>query len=473
MRRLAARLFRDHAGATALTFALLTPLLVLLGGGTVDVVNASMRQSNLQQAADAAAVGAVARYSPGYQAALTMTLSGPVSDSITVVNDQAIFTANRTASTDTTVTAIAGSACGGSTLVCKNGTAVQSKVSVTGTFTTSFLGLIGQPSIKLAATSQATANIPTYINYYIIVDTSQSMGIAATPADMQTLYNRVATYGEGTGGETGCVFGCHVPAYRQCCSGAIQPISNEDLAHNTLYGPRITLRIDAAVTAIQNIITQAQNTAGSTGNIQFALYTMSGYQKNGSEMTAVSPLSADYTTLSADAYSNIDLGSNDPAGYGDSDFATQLTQFNAAIPASGTGLTSKSPLNYVFIITDGLKDTNFSSHSDSAFDRTLCQPIKAKASVGVIYTTYIPITSQPTGTYNPGATNYEGNYLALAAPYLPPTNPTTPTSTNIPSSLLSCASNSSLYFEASDGPDLISAMAKLFAQTQKTARLAQ
>ena len=87
--------FKDRSGNTALIFALLTPVLVLLGGGAIDVTQASMRQASLQQAADAAAVGAVARNSPGYKYAVnSMTGYGAVPDSVTSTGTAAIFNAN-------------------------------------------------------------------------------------------------------------------------------------------------------------------------------------------------------------------------------------------------------------------------------------------------------------------------------------------------------------------------------------------
>ena len=109
-----------------------------------------MRQANLQQAADAAAVGAVSRTSPGYEAALQMTADGPIADSVTKVNTQGLFDANFHKSGETTVSSVSGSACSGATLVCKTGTVVSSVVTVNGTFAPNFLGLIGQHSIKLS-----------------------------------------------------------------------------------------------------------------------------------------------------------------------------------------------------------------------------------------------------------------------------------------------------------------------------------
>ncbi len=136
---------------------------------------------------------------------------------------------------------------------------------------TLFGGLINRSTIPVSGGSQSTAHPVTYVNYYILVDTSQSMGIGATATDMQNLYNRVQSYGNALPGDIGCVFGCHV---KQTQSGQTQKYTNEDLAHNSKYGTPITLRIDAAIAAIQDIVSAASATAGNTRNIQFGVYTI-------------------------------------------------------------------------------------------------------------------------------------------------------------------------------------------------------
>ncbi len=453
------RLFANRRGNVALIFALLTPLLVLAAGGTIDVVHASMRQAQLQAAVDAAGVGAVARTSPGYKYALNMPVDGLVPDTITLTGAQGLFAANWRGWNDTTVSAVFGNACGGSTLVCKQGTAVKSNVQATGVFKTSFLSLIGHPTISLNAISQTVDNTPTYINYYVIVDISQSMGIASTPADMANLYNRVAASGNGSGYETGCVFGCHVAAPSTIHSGN-QYFTNEQLAHD--ISPKITLRIDSAVTALQGIISQASASTNGYGNVKIGLYTMSQDPVTNVLVNTVSPPTADFNTLSGLAGS-IDLGNNNSAGFGDSDFTDQINTFSNMIPANGTGGVG-SPLNYVFIVSDGLADSCQNSHCDGAFSSALCNQLQAKSTVGVIYTTYVPITDQAgSPSYNPNITAGEGNYNRLVVPYL----------NSIPQNLQQCASSQNLYFQASQGPEIVSAMAQLFAETQKTARIAQ
>ncbi len=474
-------------GNTALTFALLAPVLVLFTGGTIDYVNASQRRAQLQQAADATAVSAVARYSPGYEAANQLTAGGAVPDSTTSASANGVFNANWSGHRDTTAPQLTGTSCGGSTFVCRSGTNVYAAMTVTATFTPSFLGVLGLmpgfqaiKAIPMTVKAQATASTPTYVNYYVLVDASQSMGIAATAADMANLYSRVAQHGMATGGETGCVFGCHVPAYVTCCSGPTQTVSdgplagtamsNETLAHGpkdskgnliTYYGAPITLRIDSAITAIQNTITEAQIMAGGYANIQIGLYEINHGPSSGSYITPVSYPTSNYSALTT-AAATIDLGNNNAGGYGDTDFDDEIAAFASTLPANGNGATAATPENYVFIITDGLSDNSGASannHPTAAFNANDCKALQKNATVGVIYTTYTPIYNQ-----NNSSSGYENNFSNLVAPYL----------NAIPTNLKACTSDpTQYYFEASDGPALISKMQQLFSATQKSARVSQ
>jgi Flp pilus assembly protein TadG len=488
---------RGRSGNVALIFALLAPVLVLLTGGAVDIMDASTRRAQLQQALDAAAVASVARYSPGYEAANLMPAGGAVPDTVTATSTNGVFKANWTNPTDVSTPMVTGASCGGSTMVCRQGTSVNAVLNATANFNPIFLsiasivpGFQAMKTIQLNVTSKATASTPTYVNYFIIVDSSQSMGIASTPTDMANLYNRVSTYNNGSGGEYGCVFGCHVQAdnaykpNKGFNSSYLQPYTNEDLAHNSAFGTPITLRIDSAKTAIQNIVSLAKQAAGGYANIQFALYTMSHDPTTGSYYKTISGLSSNYDAVSA-AANNIDLGGNTMYGYGDTDFTDELNAFFPTeftknnISSNGDGSTPQNAQNYIFIITDGLSDNSGStvnSHPTKAFDTTLCTGMKKEATVGVIYTTYLPITAQMTNSsggvkYDPNLTTLEGNYQSLAQPYLPNTNTS---ATNVPNSLASCTSDASqYYFEASDGPTIINKMQQLFAATQKVAHISQ
>ena len=318
---------------------------------------------------------------------------------------------------------------------------------------TFFAGVLGFDTIPISGHATASASPVVYINYYIIVDISQSMGIGATETDMQNLYNRSQAAGNTTDGEPGCVFACHVPL-----NGQSQSV--EYLAHNV--SPTITLRIDSAIAAIQSIIRAAQTSAGANQNIKLGLYTMSQdpiapYPL----LNTISPLSSNYSALSA-AAPTIDLGDSTAGGPGDSNFSSQLNAFRTNILGpNGTGASPSSPLNYVFIITDGVADTPgpcTDGHCTAAFDSSLCDFIKTSATVGVIYTTYLPIYFS-----NNASNGFDPAYSALVAPF----------AANIAPALQSCASSSAFYYEASDGPSITTGMNALFASSERAVRLTQ
>jgi len=112
--------------------------------------------------------------------------------------------------------------------ISKTVNGINSTYTATLSYTTSvptfFAGILGMSSIPISGHAQATTTPLVYIRYYILLDISQSMGIGATAADMQNLYTRIANNGQGTGGETGCVFGCHVKESTQATLTKTTPI---------------------------------------------------------------------------------------------------------------------------------------------------------------------------------------------------------------------------------------------------------
>ena len=305
---------------------------------------------------------------------------------------------------------------------------------------THFGGLVGIGTFAIGGQAVASTSLTTYINYYILVDNSQSMGIGASQTDMVNLYNATKQLGYTDNGEPGCVFGCHVATYNR-------PWSNEQVAHNN----GVTLRIDAAKTAIQNIINQAKDLS-TNNNIQIGLYTMQlNPTTNSSSAVAVASPTSNFSSLTT-ALQTMDLGSNTTQGIGDSDMANTLQSFASnTLPSNGTGYSAASPLNYVFVVTDGLVDTyapcNLYWHCTGVMGSTACATMQQKSTVGVIYTTYLPIYQN-----NDPTQGYDVDYMALVQPYQSAILP----------SLQNCASSASYFFEADDGPALISAMQQLF-----------
>jgi Flp pilus assembly protein TadG len=434
-------------GNVALIVALCAPLVITTVGFAVDYGYATYVKQGLQSAADAAVLAATS------QAAATA--AGGYSNTAWLTNyGSSVFKSN--------IAKLPVSNVSPNISVTSNGSnGVIASATYSYQVPTFLSGIIGISNITVSGKANATANPLTYINYYILVDISQSMGIAATQSDMNVLYNRVASYGMGTDGEPGCVFGCHVAAPGM-------PYTNEYLAHN--MSPKVTLRIDSAVAAIQSVINAAQTAAGTNQNIKIGLYTMSKNPNNGTLVTTIAAPTFNYNSLITSA-NTIDLGDNNGAvGYGDSDFTDQFPAFisQSGILNNGSGASAASPQNYVFIITDGMSDTPgwycTWGHCDGTLNPPDCNQLKAKATVGVVYTTYIPIYNYvySGGTYVPGTT-YDYTYTLLAAPYV----------SSIPSALQSCATSSNYYYEATNGPAITAGMQSLFASSLQTAHLTQ
>ena len=92
--RLRSRLssFRTAGGNVVMTFALAIVPIMGAVGAAVDYSRASNIRAQLHAAADAAAVGAVAKSSPAMAAAATMTKDGPIAagetDALKIFNSQ-------------------------------------------------------------------------------------------------------------------------------------------------------------------------------------------------------------------------------------------------------------------------------------------------------------------------------------------------------------------------------------------------
>jgi Flp pilus assembly protein TadG len=430
-------------------------------GAAIDYGYALNINQRLNEAADTAVLSAI---SPAIaQGAGTYALA--YSGNHMKAQAQQVFTANTSSlpiSVTPTVTITPSTS-------STNVTTYTATLTYSSSVPTFFAGLVGLPSIPISGHAQATTTPLVYIRYYILIDISQSMGIAATASEMTALYNRIEQYGQGTGGEAGCVFGCHV-------AESTQNYASEDYAH--YLSPRINLRIDSANTAVDSIIqTAIADENSASPNISIGLYTMSSYPS--ATITPIFPTPQTNptvnkwqatTNLSAWQNVTIDLGPNTSGGLGDSDLATQITNFAANLPAQGTGASASSPLNYVFLVTDGVVDTVGSSclysHCVSALPSSTCNQLKAKATVGVIYTTYLPILSDPANPTNPNCSPYECNYYYFVYPLQNPTD----TLTN---NLTACATSSNYFFPASYGPDIVAAMQSLFTTSLQTVRLTQ
>jgi Flp pilus assembly protein TadG len=437
------RFRRDQRGNVAVIFVMaLLPLLSAVGCA-IDYTRATRIQSKLQSAADAASVGSIAKLSPAFIAAGTMSSDGPIA--VGVTDATKIFNGN-----------IAG--VGGFTLnsvtpaVNKTGSTVTSNVMFSADVATMFLGVMGKSVMTVTGNSNSIVNMPLFIDFYLLMDNSPSMGVAATPTDVTNLQNLTG----------GCAFACH-----DTKAGAT------DNYYAVAKANGITTRIDVLRSATQKLMDTATATATYSNQFRMAIYDF-GASSATLGLRSLFALSSSLSSAKT-AAGNIDLmsvdGNNDSfTADKDTQFSNIYPQINAAIAAPGTG-TAASPLKYLFFVSDGVADepnpaggclkplSNGGTRCQSPIDPALCKTLKDRGiKVAVLYTTYLAL---PTNAW----------YMSWIDPFN--AGPYTPASVNskIAQNMQACASPG-FYFEVTPTDGIAEAMTKLFQKAVADARLA-
>ena len=208
-------LFADFRSNSRGNVAVITGLAVLpmmaAVGCAVDFSNASMVRTKLQAAADAATLATVSFNSPIVTTTKNMSGNGSVAGGSAY--GTSIFNANlpvNYAGVTPTVT------------VTKTGTTVTATVSFSTTVPTYFMGMMGYPTITIADSSTASYTLPTYIDFYLMLDVSGSMSFPSTAAEQARLQAvNPDNYGQYP---TGCTFACHFTAQNACGQSNQGPI---------------------------------------------------------------------------------------------------------------------------------------------------------------------------------------------------------------------------------------------------------
>ncbi|MGU3539239.1 pilus assembly protein TadG-related protein [Methylobacterium sp. A54F] len=442
------RAARARGGNVSLVFAVLAVPLLGGVGLAVDFGTLLNARTACQTAADAAALYAsgvaknLVQQSDGSDAAVAAAFTEAKSRA------EALFRAH-VARTGTT-------AVSGTVTLAKRGQTILAAAAFDVSTRTAIGGLFGVSTLRSIGTAKSSASMPLYTDLYMALDVSQSMGLASTDAGAKQLFGRILQMEKDAGNKSakGCVFGCHVPQNGSALAQSYQAVAK---------AASIQLRIDVLQSAVSKTVTTAQADAANLGtsNYRIGLYAMGLASANAttSGLTELAALTSNWVTLQ-NAARAIDLGPNNGGGTGDSFFTEPLNALRGKIPASGDGSSQAASKAFLFIVTDGLRDVKgacTSGHCTAAFDPGVCDAYKrSNITVGVIYTTFLPILANPTN----GSAALDDNYKALVQPY----------AAQIAPNLQACASPG-WYAEASDGPAIDAALAKMFAQTSLQAQL--
>jgi Flp pilus assembly protein TadG len=248
-------------GQVAIIFAFAATMLVIAIGMGIDLWQGFAVKARLQSAVDAAALAIASTDRSQYTTAQ--------------LNQRA---ANYVA--DNYPAASLGTLCSAScpTLLSYGATPNIIIVTDSASVPTTFMRIIGYDTMNVTATGQAQAAWP-YINFYLLLDSSPSMAIAATAAGVTTMVNNTSSQG-------GCGFACHEanpagdslgnPTIGSCPSGNPTSVNGTEDNYALARCLGVQLRIDLLQQAAANLMTTAQTTENNNSIVneyQMAIYT--------------------------------------------------------------------------------------------------------------------------------------------------------------------------------------------------------
>ncbi|MBB1090657.1 pilus assembly protein [Rhodopseudomonas palustris] len=418
------RFASDRSGNIAVIFAI--ALLPILGfiGAAVDYTNASRVRAKLESAQDAAVLLAVSN------SAINKTVADAQADAVQFFN-ATLDGYGLSATIDLSVS--------------ENDGKRSAVSSFSSSVKTHFLDMIGYPTLAIGNRSTSTVSLPVYVDFYLLLDNSPSMGVAATTSDIAKMVANTSDQ---------CAFACH-------------DLSTSNNYYNLAKKLGVTMRIDVVRQAVQRLTTTATAMSAVTNQFRMGVYTF-GSSCTAIGLTTVANLSSSMSSVQT-SVGTIDLMTIPYQGYNNdqcTDFDGSLTAINSAIPSPGSG-TSTQPQKWLFFVSDGVADANYPStctkptvsggRCQEPLTVAQCTAIKSRGiQIAVLYTTYLAL---PTNSW----------YNTYIAPFNPgPYGPST--NSQIAANMQSCASPG-FYFEVSPTQGIAEAMDALFKKAVAKARL--
>jgi Flp pilus assembly protein TadG len=424
--RFVRRFRRDERGNVALIFALASIPVILSVGAAIDFSYANKVSAKLNALADAAALAAVDKQ------ALAESIDAAKTTAKNMFDAQA-GSIPRIGSLNVKVD------------ITESGGTRTAVVNYTAVVQNTFMALANINTVTVAGQSSAQSAVPTYIDFYLLLDNTPSMGVGATPDDVSTMVANTSDQ---------CAFACH-------------DASDKNNYYNLAKKLGVTMRIDVVRSATQQLMDTATSMETVPYQFRAAIYTF-GASANKAGLTTITSLTSNLSSAKT-AADNIDLMSvngqnqfNDQ----DTDYENVLAAMSSAIPNSGNGSSSASPQKLLFFVSDGVADEANSKTCSQPTTGTRCQePINVAlctamknrgVKIAVLYTTYLDL---PTNAW----------YNTWIAPFNPgPYGPSV--NSQIAANMQSCASPG-LYFEVSPTDGIAEAMTALFVKAVQQARL--
>jgi hypothetical protein len=508
---LLSRFRRDKTANVAIIFVIALLPIVEAIGCAVDYSLATRMKSKLQAAADAAAVAAISQKSPGYIAAALMNGNGSVPAGVTDAGN--VFNGNMNGITGFSNLSLAST-------VTKTGIRLDSDVSFSADVPVVFMKVVGFQKLTVTGDSRASASLPPYLDFYLMLDVSGSMGLPSTNAEQTRLSNiNPDNFGQYPGG---CTLACHFAVQNVCSDtgsnsqkyptnnycmgyaisrvspGGYQALLNANNGHlpnsmvpglpNSLSSGNaqsltavsscptdgtsacIQLRADAVGYAVNELFKTAVDPSVQKVANQFRIGLYPFIQDLYAYFALTSSINGSPTNPSTINYaaanlaSQLDTNTNASLGSGGTHIDTSLTTLNGLIRNVGDGSTANNTLPYIFLVTDGAQDPQTKALNQSggwagSNHATVIDPTRECATIkarGIIISV-LYIPYQPI--QNPNA-NFAGNEDGFANANIQ----------YIPASLQGCASPN-FFFTANSPADITTALNAMFKQALVTAHI--
>ncbi|UPK30154.1 TadE/TadG family type IV pilus assembly protein [Bradyrhizobium sp. 195] len=450
----------DRKANVAIIFALtLVPIIFLLGM-TLDYTLALRKREQLNAAADAAAIAAVR------PAMLTQTNSDTIKETAKAVFAAKANLPGLAATPTPTVT------------VTDSGLARTITVSYTAESVNNFPGVLGKQTWQVAGSAIAKASSAPNMNFYLLLDDSPSMALAATQGDIDNMV--LATKTQPTYARN-CAFACH-----EAHPNNAAPSSTNKDNLTVARANNITLRIDLVTNAVKQLMVGPWTCpqSGTSGGVMQCMSALNNTTYKAAIYTFDYALNTIQTlttpTTAGTKIGNIQLLTVDhqncpvlngsggciyTTDYG-TDISKGLTDLNTIMPNPGDGSATGTPQEVVFLVTDGVEDKLIpksggscdpnatyplpSANSTTArcqqpLNTAICDTIKNRnIRIAILYTEYLELPS-------------DGWYTSRISQF---NNPSSSTGT-IAQRLQSCASPG-LYANVKNGGDINKALTDLF-----------
>ncbi|MCJ2044805.1 pilus assembly protein TadG-related protein [Methylobacterium sp. J-078] len=428
------RLRRDRGGNVLIIFALaLVPMIGLASIG-IDYARGLNYRAQLDRAADAATITAIAA-ARDYISANPNNESNPTASALALGQTRGLAAFRVNAGSMLTSLGLTPTL-----TVTRTGGTVTATANYASNFDSSLNRVLGNvTAVAVSGQSTSSLTLGNYADFYLLLDTSGSMGFPTSSAAQVQFAKLNPDMADGNGNN--CAFACHFSGWK---------------GFNLAKTNNIELRIATVSNAVQQLITKAQSNQTLTNQYRIGLYPFVSFLETAAALTT------NLTSLSTVNLENyMDIGdSTVPRGSGGTHYENVFSSINTKIATVGDGSSSSKPQPFIFLITDGIGNNQFwynttgwTGSQAKLLDPTLCSTLKNRGvTVSILYIPYVPL-ALPFNT-NVGYENVVVNGL------IP----------NVPATLQACATPG--YFRtASSASEIQNALNSMFDQATRKARL--